>query len=152
MTGIVAMSEDRVIGRDGQLPWHLPEDLKFFKRTTLGHVILMGRKTYDSIGRPLPGRESWVLTRGGEIPGVKTIGSVSEIREPEDGRKLFVIGGAQLFRELLPQCDEVYLTKVRRTVPDGDVFMPPFEADFPVQEVIQSDADMEIILLRKQAV
>ncbi len=144
MIAIAAMSENRVIGAEGKIPWHLSEDLKFFKRTTLGHIILMGRKTYDSIGKPLPGRENWVLTRtGGEIAGVRLLRSPDEITEPGDGRKLFLIGGGQLYQELLPRCSELLLTVVPRQVA-GDAYFPRFEDDFALAEIVLRTEDMEI--------
>jgi len=143
MKAIAAMSLNRVIGADGKIPWHLSEDLKFFKRTTIGHIVLMGRKTYDSLGKPLPGRENWVLTRGGDLPGVRVIRDVAEISEPNNGRELFVIGGAQLYEILLPHCAEVWLTLVKREV-DGDVFLPPFEEDFTFAEVVFEAPEMEV--------
>ncbi len=144
MKAIAAMSENRVIGADGAIPWHLPEDLKFFKRTTLGHVIVMGRKTYDSIGKPLPGRETWVVTRGAEIEGVRTLHSPGEVGETGDGREVFVIGGAQLYAALLPRCEELLLTHVKRTIDGGDAFFPPFETEFQSVEVLMETPEMEI--------
>ncbi len=150
MKAIAAMSVNRVIGAGGQIPWHLPEDLKFFKRTTLGHVILMGRKTYDSIGKPLPGRESWVVTRSGEeIPGVRVISDLAEITPPTDGREIFLIGGGQLYEALLPQCEELFLTLVRREV-TGDAFFPPFEDDFELAEVLEGNEEMEMRRYRRK--
>ncbi len=108
MIAIAAMSENRVIGAGGKIPWHVSEDMKFFKRTTLGHVVLMGRKTYESMGKPLPGRENWVVSRSGEIPGVRMIRDLGEITEPTDGRKLFVIGGSQIYEQLLPRCSRSF--------------------------------------------
>jgi dihydrofolate reductase len=143
MKAIVAMSENRVIGADGRIPWHLPEDLKFFKRTTLGQVILMGRKTYESIGRPLPGRESWVVSRSAEFPGVRMIRDLDEIAEPADGRELFLIGGAELYRALLPRCSELYLTLVKSEV-EGDAFFPPFEGEFVEAELLMETPDMQV--------
>lgn len=143
MKAIVAMAENRVIGANGTIPWHLSEDLKFFKRTTLGHVIVMGRKTYESIGRPLPGRESWVVSRSGGIEGVRMIRDVDEIREPGDGREVFVIGGAQIYAALMPRCREIYLTLVKRKV-EGDTFFPPFEEEFRQEEILGETPDMEI--------
>lgn len=143
MKAIVAMSENRVIGAEGKIPWHLSEDLKFFKRTTLGHVIVMGRKTYDSIGKPLPGRENWVVSRSADFMGVRMIRELSEIREPEDGRELFLIGGAELYRALLPQCSEVYLTLVKRVV-DGDALFPAFEGEFAEADVLMETPEMVI--------
>ncbi len=124
---IVAMAENRVIGNAGTIPWHLPEDFKFFKATTMGHAILMGRKTYDSIGKPLPGRENIVLSRTMPVtPGVTVIRSIDELKEPTDGRDLFVIGGEEIYRLLLPRVQELYVTKVPRTI-DGDTRFPEYE-------------------------
>jgi len=148
MKAIAAMSLNRAIGIEGQIPWHLPEDLKFFKRTTLGHVILMGRKTYDSIGKPLPGRESWVVTRGADIPGVRVIRDLAEVAPPSDGREIFLIGGAQLYEALLPQCSELYLTLVKREVA-GDAFFPAFEDEFELAEVLQESEEMEMRRYRR---
>ena len=127
---IVAMAENRVIGNAGTIPWHLPEDFKFFKATTMGHAILMGRKTYESIGKPLPGRENIVLSRTmTETPGITIVRSVEEIQEPTDGRDLFVIGGEEIYRLLLPSVQELYVTKVPRRI-EGDTHFPEFESQF----------------------
>ena len=122
------MSLNRVIGAQGKIPWHLSQDLKFFKRTTVGHVILMGRKTYESLGKPLPGRENWVVTSR-SIPGVRVIHDLSEIAEPGGGREIFLIGGAQLYAALLGKCAVLFLTLVKREV-TGDAFFPRFEDAF----------------------
>lgn len=143
MKAIAAMARNRVIGAEGRIPWHLPEDLKFFKRTTLGHVVLMGRKTYESLGKPLPGRENWVVSRTGEFPGVKTFRDLSEIEPPNDGRELFVIGGAQVYEALLPRCSELYLTLVDQEV-GGDAFFPKFEDDFVFKEIVFAAPGMEV--------
>lgn len=143
MKAIVAMSENRAIGLDGKIPWHLSEDLKFFKRTTLGHIVVMGRKTYESIGKPLPGRESWVVSRTADFPGVRMIRSLGEIVEPTDGRETFLIGGSELYEALLPRCTELYLTQVKREV-EGDAFFPPFEADFEMREVLMDTPEMQV--------
>jgi dihydrofolate reductase len=141
---IAAMAQNRAIGHKGRIPWHLPADLKFFKRTTLGHVIVMGRKTFDSLGRPLPGRENVVLSRRPlDVPGVRRAASPDEITEPADGRKLFVIGGAEIYRALLPRCAEVLLTVVNLE-PEADTFLPEFEADFALAGALESNAEMEI--------
>jgi dihydrofolate reductase len=127
---IVAMAENRVIGNAGAIPWHLPEDFKFFKATTMGHAILMGRKTYASIGKPLPGRENIVLSRTmPETQGFSVIRSLDELKEPCDGRDLFVIGGEEIYRLLLPKVQELYVTKVPRVI-EGDTRFPEFEAEF----------------------
>ena len=138
---IVAMSENRAIGNAGNIPWHLPEDFKFFKATTMGHAILMGRKTFESIGRPLPGRENIVLSRTmPETPGTAVIRDLDKLKEPTDGRDLFVIGGAEIYRLLLPSVQEVFVTKVPRTV-EGDAFFPEFESEFDAGEIVLKTPD-----------
>lgn len=142
MKAIAAMSLNRVIGAQGKIPWHLPDDLKFFKRTTLGHVVLMGRKTYESLGKPLPGRENWVVTSR-VIPGVRVIRDVREIVEPGEGREIFLIGGAQLYEALLGRCAELFLTLVKREI-SGDTFFPRFEAGFRLREILWASDQLEI--------
>lgn len=143
MIAIAAMSKNRTIGAQGRIPWHLSGDLKFFKRTTLGHIIVMGRKTYESIGKPLPGRENWVVSRTAEIPHVRVLRSPELVLEPSDGRHLFVIGGAELYAALLPRCSEILLTRVPIEV-SGDTFFPEFENAFDDGELVESAADYEI--------
>ena len=143
MIAIAAMSRNRVIGVDGRIPWHIPGDLKFFKRTTLGNIIVMGRKTYDSLGKPLPGRENWVVSREADIPGVTILRSLDAITELADGRQLYIIGGAQLYASLLPRCTELLLTRVHREV-EGDTFFPEFENSFDAGEILESISDYEI--------
>jgi dihydrofolate reductase len=143
---IVAMSLNRAIGKDNKLPWHLPEDLKWFKKLTTGNVIIMGRKTWESIGKPLPNRESVVVSRT-DIPGVRTVRTLSEINPNADAREYFIIGGAQLFREALPLCSDLYLTLVKREVA-GDVFLDPFEENFSLIETIQDTPEFSILHYR----
>ena len=142
MIAIAAMSRERVIGVGGEIPWHISEDLKYFKRTTLGHVIVMGRKTFESLGKPLPGRENWVLSRTASFEGARVFRDPSEIVPPGDGRELFVIGGAELYAVLLPQCQEILLTHVNLSV-SGDAWFPIFEPEFDSGEVIGSGPDYE---------
>lgn len=128
---IVAVAANGVIGRDNQLPWHLPADLKFYKQTTTGHHMVMGRKTYESIGRPLPGRTTIVVTRSGsyDSPGVLVARSLDEALEIASGDdEVFLAGGVQIFREGLAIADRIYLTRVE-TEPEGDVFFPPVNWD-----------------------
>ncbi len=140
LTAIVAMASNRVIGKDGKLPWHLPEDLKFFKATTLGHPILMGRRTFESIGRPLPGRRNIVLSATmAKREGVEVIRDVSELQA--DGT-VFLIGGAQLFESLLPLCESMYLTWVAHPY-EGDVLLPAVEHLFSGFEVIGTGEGIE---------
>jgi dihydrofolate reductase len=147
---IAAMSENRVIGNGDRLPWHLPEDFKFFKATTLGHVLVMGRKTFESIGRPLPGRETLVLSRTGFThPGVRTITEIEQLPPLLGERKAFICGGAELYRLTLPLCSNLYLTHVRRTVA-GDAFFPPFEQDFEPVETLLERPEFKVVHYRRR--
>jgi dihydrofolate reductase len=126
VTLILARARNGVIGAGGGLPWRLPEDLQFFKRTTMGHPIVMGRKTWESIGRPLPGRRSVVVTRdrGYAAPGAEVVHSLDEaIRRCADTDEIFVIGGAQLYADALPRADRLLLTEIDADF-DGDTFLP----------------------------
>lgn len=122
-----AMDNNRVIGKNNQLPWHLPEDLKFFKRTTMGHSIAMGRKTWDSIGRPLPGRENIVITRNSEFTceGCTVLNSIEDLLEysQQKNDEIFVIGGAEIFKLILPSADKLYLTRIYDEF-EGNTFFP----------------------------
>lgn len=129
---IVALAENGVIGRDNQLPWHLPEDLAHFKRTTLGKPIIMGRKTYESIGRPLPGRPNLVVTRqsGWQATGVTVCNSLDQALQRARAEaatlgadELMVIGGGELYRQALPRAQRLYLTRVHGEV-QGDAWFP----------------------------
>ena len=141
---IVAMAENCVIGQGGTIPWHLPEDFKFFKATTMGHAILMGRKTYESIGKPLPGRENIVLSRTmPETSGVIVIRSLDDLKEPTDGKDLFVIGGEEIYRLLLPKVQELYVTKVPRTI-EGDTRFPNFESQFDTGAKVLENNDFTV--------
>jgi len=146
LKAIVAMASNRVIGRDGDLPWRLPEDLKWFKKLTVGHPIVMGRKTMESIGRPLPKRRNVVVSRSlAEAPeGFELAGSAEEAIERCAGEPaVFVIGGAGLFADLLPRCDECYLSYVFHPY-EGDVRLPEFEEEFRLEELLHRDADFEL--------
>ena len=127
---IAAMSLNRVIGAGNQIPWHLPEDFKWFKQMTTGHVILMGRKTFESIGKPLPNRTTIVLSRAQfAFPGVQTISNLETLPPLVANRQIFICGGAQIYEQILPLCSDLYLTLVKKVV-DGDAFFPPFEDHF----------------------
>jgi len=130
---IVAMARNRVIGKDNKLPWHLPEDLKHFKDTTMGCPIIMGRKTYDSIGRLLPGRENIIVTRNPElkIEGATVCLSLGEAIshcKTQDLDEVFVIGGAQIFNEALSQIDKLYLTVIDKDI-EGDTYLPEIDLE-----------------------
>jgi dihydrofolate reductase len=111
---IFAMDRKRAIGKDNQLPWHLPADLKFFKKMTTGHPILMGRKTYQSIGKPLPGRRNVIITQDPNFTaeGCEIVHSAREAAAQFQQEELFVIGGSEIFRLFLPQADRMYVTRI----------------------------------------
>ena len=125
---IVAMDRGRLIGRDGDLPWRLPNDLKHFKQQTLGKTVLMGRRTWESLGRPLPQRENWVLTRDRDFraDGARVFHSLEDALEAHAAGELLVIGGAELYRQTLPLAQRLYLTEVDAEL-DGDTRFPAFD-------------------------
>lgn len=125
---IVAQAENRVIGLNNEMPWHLPEDLQYFKQVTLGKPIIMGRKTFESIGRPLPGRTNIVITRQTDwrADGAEVVGSLDEAikkASQEKPEEIMVIGGAQIYEASLPLADRVYLTQVHQAF-EGDTCFP----------------------------
>ena len=141
---IAAMAENRVIGNAGDIPWHLPEDFTWFKQTTMGGILVMGRKTYESIGKPLPGRDTYVLSRQPrEIPGVHSFTDLSILQHLETDQTIWIAGGAEIYRQALDLCDELYLTRVHRTC-EGDTFFPEFEDQFELAEVVQKNDDFTI--------
>lgn len=190
---IAAMSENRVIGSGNIIPWHLPEDFKFFKATTVGHVVVMGRKTFESLGKPLPSRTNLVLTRNPErlkkqfpsyfqsssqLPGtfgtpktrkaatsrsdtaqlhlvkigahdVRLVSSISLIVPANYSCQVFICGGAEIYRQTLPLCSDLYLTHVKRVV-EGDAFFPPFEHLFEPVATLQDNADFRIVHYRRR--
>ena len=133
------MSLNRVIGSGNRIPWHLPEELKWFQRMTTNQVIVMGRKTFESIGQPLPHRTTVVLSRSGiSMPGVRVVSSLSDIDLAHETRQVFICGGAQVYAQTLPLCSDLFLTLVKRTV-EGDAFFPPFEHQFvPIATVLEN--------------
>jgi dihydrofolate reductase len=143
---IAAMSLNRVIGRGNAIPWHLPEDFKWFKKMTSGHVVVMGRRTFESIGKPLPNRETIVVSRGGfSYPGVKTVASLDDIHcKTDDSREFFLCGGAQIYSAGLSRCSDLYLTLVLKEVA-GDVFFPPFESDFILRETVLETQEFRVL-------
>jgi dihydrofolate reductase len=132
---IVAAAENTVIGRNNALPWYLPEDLRYFKKVTLGKPIVMGRKTFESIGRALPGRTNIVITRNPDFQaeGVRVVASLDEalqlaenIAVIDGAQELVVIGGAEIYKAAIPQADRLYITEVHASV-EGDACLPPIE-------------------------
>jgi len=143
---IVAVAENGVIGRNNALPWYLPNDLKYFKQTTMGKPVIMGRKTYESIGKPLPGRTNIVITRQADYQpeGVKVVSSVEAARELAesvcliDGQEeAMIMGGAEIYALALPHTDRLYLTEVHADV-EGDAFFPEYDKSL-WQEVARED-------------
>lgn len=128
---VVAVSDNGVIGKEGKIPWYIPEDLKHFRRLTLGHHVLMGRKTFESIGKPLPERTNLVLTK---IPSYKaegayvfdTIEGAVKFAEENGEKELMVIGGAEVYREMLPVTETIYMTRVCG-IWEGETFFPKFD-------------------------
>lgn len=129
---IWAMDKNKVIGNENKLPWHLPEDLKFFKTSTMGHPIAMGRKTFESIGKPLPGRENIIITRNPNYTreGCTVLHSIEEFVKysSEKGEECFVIGGAEIFKEMFPYADKLYITFIDDEFL-GDTFFPEFDLE-----------------------
>ena len=152
---IVAVARNGVIGKDGGLPWHVSEDLKHFKKTTHGHAVIMGRKTHDSIGRPLPKRRNIVVTRqtGTLFPGCEAAHSLDEAialaRTTDDCP--FIIGGASLYEEALPLATELHLTTIDEDV-DGDAYFPEDLSEFVEVESRKGEtAGVVFRLLRRKA-
>jgi dihydrofolate reductase len=146
LTAIVAMTPERVIGRAGTLPWHLPEDLAYFKRVTSGHPIVMGRKTYESIGRPLPKRRNIVLTRDmtWSEPGVEVIHAPEQLRTmPGLTERVFIIGGAEIYAVFLPLLDDLLVSHVTAEY-EGDTRFPEFRSEFPESELLETHAGFEV--------
>ena len=144
---IVAVSQNGVIGKNGDLPWRLSGDLKWFRKITMGHTLIMGRKTWDSLPGALPGRENWVLSRSMKPKeGIRVFNNFDRVLENASDKTLFVIGGGELYRQTLRYCKEIFVTEVHRTVEGGDAFFPPFKHLYYAVEVL--DENNEFILRR----
>lgn len=130
---IVAASENNVIGKDNAIPWHLPDDLKFFRKKTEGHPIIMGRKCYESIGRPLPNRRNIIVTRDQtyEAPGCEISSSLDEaimFAGKDHSDEIFVIGGGEIYTQALPFANRIYMTRVHAET-EGDIFFPKIDSN-----------------------
>ncbi|MEO6034171.1 MAG: dihydrofolate reductase [Verrucomicrobiota bacterium] len=151
---IAAMSENRVIGQGNRIPWHLPEDFQWFKKMTTGQIVVMGRKTFESIGKPLPNRTTIVLSQTNfRYPGVQTISNLKEIQgllPDRVGRQIFICGGARVYEQTLALCSDLYLTLVKRVV-EGDAFFPPFEHQFELAEEILDRPEFKILRYTKRS-
>ena len=147
MKAIAAMARNWVIGNHGTIPWHLPEDFRWFKRATMGGALLMGRKTFDSIGKALPGRLTLVATRGKivtESLDVLTVSDLAAFRPEEHApREVWVAGGAEIYAQTLSRCAELYVSLVDAE-PEGDTFFPPFERDFELVETVLRQPEFEV--------
>lgn len=142
---IAAVSRNRVIGNNGSLPWHLPEDLKFFKAKTLNKCIIMGRKTYESLGKPLPKRHNVIVTRNKDFkaPGCEVFTDIQEaLRHCESlkdtyGDEIMIVGGAEIYKQTLPYTDRLYLTLIEKDIP-GDAFYPEWPSTYKLIEKTES--------------
>ena len=149
---VVAVAENNVIGHDNKLPWHFSSDLKFFKSLTTGNTVVMGRKTFDSIGKALPDRDNIVISRAAHAPvaGVTFVTSIEEALKKAQRGDTFIIGGATIYRETLKAIDGVYLTRIHASFP-GDAFYPGVPEGF--REVsrtpLQDDPKIEVLLYRR---
>jgi dihydrofolate reductase len=149
LRAIAAMSLNRVIGKDGKLPWHIPEDFKWFKRTTAGQAVLMGRKTYESLGGPLPNRRNLVVTRRGELAGVEIVRDLAAFRPEQYPCDVWVIGGAEIYRQMLDRCEDLYLSVIPRTV-EGDTFFPEFEGKYELVGTVLKEPDFAVNHYRRR--
>ena len=126
---IVAHANNRIIGKDNDMPWHLPADLAYFKKTTLGKPVVMGRKTYESIGRPLPGRKNIVISRDEnyKADGITAVTSVEQaLKQAGDVEEVMVIGGGAIYQHCLPNADRLYVTHIKAAI-DGDTQFPSYD-------------------------
>lgn len=158
MKAIAAMSENGVIGANGGIPWHLPDDFKHFKRMTEGGIIVMGRKTVESLPEPndlgerLNGRPILKLTGGKSIDDILNDIILIQKNQGEPKKTIWVCGGAQIYYLLLPYCTELYLTRVFQKVPNGDAFMPPFHEHFIWEKTLTHNAKFCIELWRNKQI
>ena len=143
---IVAKSKNNVIGKDGKIPWKIKGEQKQFKELTTNNVVIMGRKTYEEIGKPLPNRLNIVISSSVNYEGENliTVKSLKEALEYTDGKNIYIAGGAGVFKEAMPYVDKMYITEVDMNVEDGDTFFPEFnEEDFDVTESEQLGDDIK---------
>lgn len=137
------MTPSRVIGRGSQIPWHIPGEQKWFKEVTMEHPILMGSRTFESIGRPLPGRQNLVVSRTRSWPGVDMIRDLSQFDPEHYAAEVYVIGGAEIYAQLLDRCRDLLITRLK-TEYEGDVYFPEFESTFRLIEQMRETPDYAI--------
>lgn len=148
LIAIAALDPDRIIGREGVLPWYLPEDLKLFKRITLGHPIIMGRRTWESLPiKPLPGRRNIVFSKSLDHPGITVLGNPRQLAAEIGDEECYLIGGAALYTALLPFCDALILTHVHQRYP-GDVGFPDYAGLFQAEEMLAETEDFHTVRYR----
>ncbi len=141
---IAAMSQNRVIGSNGDIPWHLPDDFKWFKATTMGGILVMGRKTFESIGRPLPGRETFVLSRTPKnIDKVHCFTNLDALDKLTTDKTIWIAGGGEIYRQMLPKCTDLYLTRVHHEV-KGDAYFPNFEDAFRLDSTVLKHTEFTV--------
>jgi dihydrofolate reductase len=140
---IAAMTPRRVIGRGNSIPWKIPGEQRWFREVTMGHCVLMGSKTFQSIGRPLPGRRNLVVSRKRQWSNVEMISDLGRFDPANYREEIFVIGGAEIYRQLLPRCEELLITRLK-TEYAGDVYFPEFESEFILTEQIRETPDYQI--------
>ncbi len=151
LIAVVAMTPERVIGKDGKMPWHMPEDLKLFKKLTMGHPILMGRKTFESIGRPLPGRQNIVLTRQSDwsAEGVDVIHDVADIAVLDlMDEQVMLIGGGELYAMMLQHCDALFVSEIQQSY-EGDTYFPEFKQLFPQRDIVEHYDGFQLVRYAK---
>ena len=148
---IAAVGANHVIGREGEMPWHLPEDLAHFKATTMGHTLVMGRKTYDSIGRALPGRRTVVMTSqiGWHAPSIEVAHSLAEALALAGPTEVFIVGGGQVYREAIPFADQLMLTEVDQS-PEGDAVFPTIDPEHWRETGRQAHAGFAFVTYERQ--
>jgi dihydrofolate reductase len=150
LRAIAAMSLNRVIGKDGKLPWHIPEDFKWFKKTTSGQAVLMGRKTYESLDGPLPNRRNLVVTHQKDLgAGVEIVPDLGAFRPEDYPCDVWVIGGGEIYRQVLARCRDLYLSVIPRVI-EGDAFFPVFEDKFELVETVLKHPDFEVKHYRRR--
>ncbi len=137
---IAAVGRNLELGRGNELIWHFKEDMKFFKETTMGSSVIMGRKTFESLPKALPGRKNIVITNNNSYSaeGAVTVHSVDEALKSADSQEVFVIGGGKIYEQLLPVADKLYLTEIEAECPDADTYFPSFNKEEYTREVIAS--------------
>ena len=149
---VVAIANNRVIGKDNKLPWHFSSDLKFFKQLTMGQTVIMGKKTFDSIGKPLSGRENFILSRTPRQPdgGTQFFTSVKEALSHLKTKDGFIIGGASIFKETMPLVDGIYLTRIHENF-EGDTFYPEIPSFFKEESktLLQENPKLEVVFYKK---